>query len=82
MLYLVGWRTGEARTGGFSAIILYDKTDRAADLPQTQVGGFGLYGVNGNLDIESLTRDITARVRNEYDRAENAVLYCKVTNLE
>lgn len=71
VLYLVGWRTDGAKTGGFSATILYSNQNTqpaSASVPQMPVGG--LYGVGGTVDIDSLTRDLTARIRNEYDRAE------------
>lgn len=70
VLYLVGWRTGEARTGGFSATILYDKQGAQTDARQAQVSGFGLYGIDGEFDRNGLITDITNRVRNEYDRLE------------
>lgn len=71
VLYMVGWRTDAAKTGGFSATILYDSAKQQSAptvTPQMQVGG--LYGVGGSIDMDGLTRDLTARIRNEYDRAE------------
>ena len=70
VLYLVGWRTGEARTGGFSATILYDKQGTQTDTKRARVSGFGLYGIDGEFDRDGLIADITNRVRNEYDRLE------------
>ena len=70
VLYLTGWRTKDAKTGGFSAMILYDKTGGNNANQTATIGGLGLYGVGGQLDIDGLTRDLPARIRNEYDRAE------------
>lgn len=70
VLYLVGWRTGEAKTGGFSATILYQSNGAQTDTQHAQVRGFGLYGIDGEFDRNGLIADITNRVRNEYDRLE------------
>ena len=68
VLYLVGWRTGEARTGGFSATILYDRAGQqnAQSAPAPQIGG--LYGMGGSVDIGSLTADIEQRIANRYEK--------------
>ena len=65
VLYITGWRTKEAKTGGFSAIILYDKNGQQTP-PSQQVGG--LYGVGGSIDIAGLTADIEQRISNRYEK--------------
>ena len=65
VLYIVGWRTKEAKTGGFSAMILYEKAGSVAQ-PAPQVGG--LYGVGGSIDIAGLTADIEKRIGNRYEK--------------
>lgn len=63
MLYATGWRTAEARTGGFSCIVLYKEE------PQQPVRQEQPYisGVTGAFDRDTLIQEITQKVRNEYD---------------
>lgn len=69
MLYLVGWRSESAKTGGFSASVLYDRVTQTAPTvtPTTQVSGVGLYGTD-NINIEMLRKDIALQIHNEYER--------------
>lgn len=62
MLYATGWRTPDARTGGFSCIVLYN------DVPQhTEQQPAYITGVTGAFDKDTLIAEITQKVRNEYD---------------
>lgn len=64
MLYATGWRTAEARTGGFSCIILYNEEAQPVTTPVQQPY---IAGVTGAFDKETLIQEITQKVRNEYD---------------
>ena len=69
VLYLVGWRTKEAKTGGFSATILYEQAYRQPSQitpMQPQIGG--LYGTATGIDIAGLTADIEQRISNRYEK--------------
>ena len=68
VLYLVGWRTKEAKTGGFSATILYERAGQNAATVQMQPQVGGLYGVGGSVDIAGLTADIEQRISNRYEK--------------
>lgn len=68
VMYITGWRTEAAKTGGFFAMILYERNASAAPTAtmQPQVGG--LYGVGSQVDIGALTADIEQRISNRYEK--------------
>ena len=68
VMYIVGWRSTNAKVGGFSAMILYERGASAAPTAtmQPQVGG--LYGVGSQVDIAGLTADIEQRISNRYEK--------------
>ncbi len=63
MLYATGWRTSEARTGGFSCVVLYSD----AGSQQKQETPVQVQGLAGAFDKETLIEEITQKVRNEYE---------------
>lgn len=67
VLYIVGWRTKEAKTGGFSAAILYNRAAQASPAEAARPAS-GLYGVGGSVDIDKLTADIEQRIHNRYEK--------------
>ena len=65
VLYMVGWRTDAAKTGGFSASILYQQAQQPS-APAPQVSGLG--GAGSALDVDTLKKDIYREIKNEFDQ--------------
>ena len=61
VLYITGWRTEKARTGGFSHTILYDRVPEMAPAPVS--GGMSI----GAVEIDRLRSEIKREIQNEYE---------------
>lgn len=62
VLYLTGWRSESAKTGGFSATVLYEA--RGSQPIQTAQPTAGV----GSIDTETLKADIRREIKNEFDQ--------------
>lgn len=63
VLYLVGWRTEAAKTGGFSAMVLYEDQQRHAQPSPVPTTGIG-----STIDLETLKSDLRREIKNEFDQ--------------
>lgn len=63
VLYLVGWRTEAAKTGGFSAMVLYEDQRRNIQPSPAPTSGIG-----NTIDMDTLKADIRREIKNEFDQ--------------